>query len=130
MLDAYRFARAAGCLEGRLAVAELRRLADALAQTEGWVTYRLSGVTGDQGQARLRLQVTGRLLLVCQRCLGAVAHDLVIDRLLELAPEDSVPTQEEIEDDSVDVLPLDGTLAVDTLVEDELLFPAARAASC
>jgi uncharacterized protein len=122
MLDAYRFAREAGCREGRLALAELPRLADVLAQTEGWVDYRLSGLTGERGQARLRLQVTGRLLLVCQRCLDAVAHDLAIDRLLELASEDSAPTQEEMEDDGVDVLPLDGMLAVDALIEDELLL--------
>jgi uncharacterized protein len=122
MLDAYRFAREAACLEGRLSLSDCRRLMDVLAQTEGDVHYRLLGLTGDQGQARLRLRVTGHLLLVCQRCLGAVAHDLHIDRLLELASEYSAPTQEEMEDDSVDVLPLAGALAVDTLVEDELLL--------
>ncbi|MDR0736420.1 MAG: YceD family protein [Zoogloeaceae bacterium] len=122
MLDVYRFVREAGRHEGRLAIAELPRLADALAQTEGEVDYRIESITGNQGQARLRLQVTGRLLLVCQRCLEAVAHDLVIDRLLELAPENSAPTQEEMEDDSVDILPLGGALAVDALVEDELLL--------
>ncbi|MDR3157999.1 MAG: YceD family protein [Zoogloeaceae bacterium] len=133
MLDACRFARESGCLEGRLALSGLRRLADVLAQTEGGVDYRLSGVTGEQGQARLRLRVTGRLLLVCQRCLDAVAHDLSIDRLLELAPEDSAPAQEEMEDDSVDVLPLDGMLEVDALIEDELLLSlpiAPRHAEC
>jgi uncharacterized protein len=122
MLDVYRFAREAGCLEGRLALAELRRLEDVLAQTDGWVTYRLSGITGEQGQTRLRLQVTGQLQLVCQRCLDVMAYDLVIDRLLELASEDSAPTQEEMEDDSVDILPLGGALAVEALVEDELLL--------
>ncbi|MDR1350444.1 MAG: DUF177 domain-containing protein [Zoogloeaceae bacterium] len=133
MLDAYRFAREAGCLKGRLALAKLRRLADMLAQTEGWVDYRLSGVVGIQGQARLRLQVTGRLQLVCQRCLDAVAHDLVIDRLLEPASEDSTPTQEEMEDDSVDILPPGSALAVDALVEDEVLLSlpiAPRHAEC
>ncbi|MDR2364831.1 MAG: YceD family protein [Zoogloeaceae bacterium] len=133
MLDAYRFAREAGCLEGRLALLDFRRLLDVLARTDGWVDYRLSGVTGDQGQARLRLQVTGRLLLVCQRCLGAAAYDLRIDRLLELAPEGSAPTQEEMEDDNVDILPLDGALAVDALVEDEVLLSlpiAPRHAEC
>ncbi|MDR0672586.1 MAG: DUF177 domain-containing protein [Zoogloeaceae bacterium] len=122
MLDTYRFARDSACLEGRLALAGLSRLADALAQTEGAVDYRLSGLMGNQGQACLRLRVTGRLLLVCQRCLSAVAHDVVIDRLLELASEDSAPTQEEMEDDSVDILPSVGALAVDALVEDELLL--------
>ena len=120
MLDVYSFARDSACLEGCLALTGLSRLADALAQTEGSVDYRLSGLMGNQGQARLR--VTGRLLLVCQRCLDAVAHDVVIDRLLELASEDSAPTQEETEDDSVDILPSVGALAVDALVEDELLL--------
>jgi uncharacterized protein len=121
-LDAYRFARESGSLEGSLELSALPRLADVLASPAGKVSYRLSGFVGEREQARLRLQVTGTLQLLCQRCLGAVEENLAIDNRLELVPADSAPTQEELEDDSLDVLPVTGTLDVLGLVEDEILL--------
>jgi uncharacterized protein len=131
VLDAYRFARESGCLEGCLDASELPRLADMLADPAGGVVFcqrsrqlswRLSGVLGEQGQARLRLRVTGNVPLVCQRCLGVVEETLAIDSLLELVSADSAPTQEELEDDSLDFLPVTGALDVRSLVEDEILL--------
>ena len=121
-LDAYRFARESGTLAGRLNLAELPRLADVLASQAGTVSYRLAGFLGEREQARLRLQVSGTLQVLCQRCLGAVEETLAIDNRLELAPADSAPTQEELEDDSLDVLPVTGALNVVELVEDEILL--------
>jgi uncharacterized protein len=122
MLDAYRFARESGCLEGGLELSELPRLADVLVGSAGKVSYRLSGFVGERGQARLRLQVTGTLPLLCQRCLGAVEEAVAIDSRLELVPTDSEPTQEELEDDSLDFLPVTGALDGLGLVEDEILL--------
>ncbi|MDR3054834.1 MAG: DUF177 domain-containing protein [Zoogloeaceae bacterium] len=121
-LDAYRFARESGSLAGSLELPDLPRLADVLASPAGHVSYRLSGYVGEREQARLRLQVTGTLQLLCQRCLGAVAETIAIDNHLELVPADTEPTQEELEDDSLDVLPVTGALDVVGLVEDEILL--------
>ncbi|MDR1889308.1 MAG: YceD family protein [Zoogloeaceae bacterium] len=122
MSDAYRFARESGCLEGVLELSALPRLADVLASLAGTVSYRLSGFTGEREQARLRLQVTGTLQLRCQRCLGAVEEVLAIDSRLELASADSAPTQEELEDERLDILPVTGALDISALVEDEILL--------
>ncbi|GHU43449.1 hypothetical protein AGMMS50289_09880 [Betaproteobacteria bacterium] len=121
-LDAYRFARESGSLAGCLELSDLPRLADVLASPAGNVSYQLSGYMGEREQARLRLRVTGTLQLLCQRCLGAVAESIAIDSRLELVPADSAPTQEELEDDSLDVLPVTGALDVLGLVEDEILL--------
>jgi uncharacterized protein len=126
ILDAYRFARESACLEGVLELSELPRLADVLVRSPvsaaGAVSYRLSGFVGEQEQARLRLQVTGTLPLLCQRCLGVVEEVIAIDNHLALLPADSAPTQEELEDDGLDFLPVTGALDVRALVEDEILL--------
>jgi uncharacterized protein len=97
------------------------------------VAYRLFGRLGERGQARLQLVVDGALPLVCQRCLAAVAADLAIDSLLELLPEGSAPTQEELENDDMDFLPVGDALDVLALIEDEILLAlpvAPRHAAC
>ncbi len=121
-IDAHRFVREARLLEGFLELAELPRLHDLVAQVAGKLEYRLQGVRGERGQPRLRLEVNGVLPLICQRCLGVVEQELEIDSLLELVSADSEPTQEELEDDSVDFLPVSGSLDVRALVEDEILL--------
>lgn len=121
-IDAHRFVREARLLEGLLELAELPRLHDLVTQVAGKVEYRLQGVCGERGQPRLRLEVSGVLPLICQRCLGVVEQELEIDSLLELVSADSEPTQEELEDDSVDFLPVSGSLDVRVLIEDEILL--------
>ncbi|MDR3323145.1 MAG: YceD family protein [Zoogloeaceae bacterium] len=122
LIDAPCFSRESRQMAGVLALSELPRLHDLLAETSGQVTYCLVGVTGERQQARLRLEVSGVLPLLCQRCLGAVEERLAIDSLLELVPEDAEPTQEELEEDRLDFLPVAGTLDVKVLIEDEILL--------
>lgn len=121
-IDAHRFVREARRLEGWLELAELPRLHDLVTEVAGGLEYRLQGVRGERGQPRLRLEVRGVLPLVCQRCLSVVEEALEIDSLLELVAADSEPTQEELENDSIDYLPVSGNLDVKALVEDEILL--------
>ena len=121
-VNGMRFARDAGVLERELPVSELSRLHDLLAQVSGSVSFRLEGVKGERGQAQLRVQVAGGLPLACQRCLAAVPFALAIDSLLELVPEGTDLTQDELEDDSRDFLPVAGALDMAVLIEDEILL--------
>ncbi len=122
VIDAHRFVRESRNLEGSLELSELPRLHDLVTQVAGKVQYRLKGVSGERGQPRLHLEVSGVLPLICQRCLATVEEELEIDSLLELVPEGSEPTQEELEDDSLDFLPVAGALDVRALIEDEILL--------
>lgn len=70
----------------------------------------------------LHLHVTGTLLLSCQRCLEAVRFDLDIVSHLELVPGDSELSQDELEDDTRDFLPVAGGIELAELVEDEVLL--------
>ena len=116
------FAREGRVLNGTLAVASLERLHDLLAEVSGEVSFRLEGLKGARGELMLHLTVTGGLPLACQRCLKSVVFDLDVDNLLQLVPEGVELSQDELEDDTRDFLPVARELFVVDLVEDEILL--------
>jgi uncharacterized protein len=120
--DSFAFAREGRVLQGTLAVSSLERLQDMLAEGSGEVTFRIEGLNGERGQSLLRLEVGGIIPLACQRCLEAIHFQLDVDSLLELIPADAELSQEELEDDTRDFLPVAGELDVAELVEDEVLL--------
>lgn len=120
--DAFAFARDGRVLNGTLAISELERLHDLLTSTEGELSFRLSGFQGEQGEAMLQLDVTGVLPLSCQRCLDSIPYKLDVENLLELVPEGADLSQDELEDDTRDFLPVVRELNVVELVEDEVLL--------
>ncbi|MGE5386720.1 MAG: YceD family protein [Betaproteobacteria bacterium] len=121
-INGFAFAKENGVLKGTLPVSDLGRLHDLLTEISGEVFFRLEGSLGGRGQPQLRLRVSGTLPLACQRCLGPVSFDLEVDSLLVLLPEGAELTQDELEDDSRDFLPVAGTVDVAALVEDEILL--------
>jgi len=70
----------------------------------------------------LQLEISGVLPLACQRCLDAVPFDLDVNSLLELVPEGAELSEDELEDDTRDFLPVERELDVAELVEDEILL--------
>lgn len=120
--DSFAFARDGRVLEGTLAVTCLERLHDLLAEVSGEVAFRLQGYKGERGQSMLHLEVNGVLPLACQRCLDGIRFELDVDSLLELIPEGNELSQDELEDDTRDFLPVAGELDVAELVEDEILL--------
>ena len=120
--DSFAFARDGRVLEGTLPVARLERLHDLLAEVSGEVSFRITGCKGERGQSMLHLEAHGVILLACQRCLEAIPFQLDVDSLLELIPEDAELSQEELEDDTRDFLPVAGELDVAEFVEDEVLL--------
>lgn len=105
-----------------MAVADLGRLHDLLVEVDGEVMFHLHGFKGESGEAMLHLEVSGQIPLACQRCLEAVPFDLDVDSLLELVPAGSELSQDELEDDTRDFLPVERELDVVELVEDEILL--------
>ena len=120
--DAFAFSWEGRVVEGTLALSGLERLHDLLAELAGEVSFRISGLTGERGEAMLHLEVSGSLPLACPRCLGVIPFDLDVDTLLELLPGGAEMSQDELEDDTRDFLPVAGKLDVAELVEDEILL--------
>ncbi len=121
-IDSLAFAREGRHLVGELAVNELPRLADALADDAGVLVCDVSGGRNEQGKLYLRLTVMGELHLSCQRCLEAMRFPLAIDRQVLLVPPGAPWPDEALEDDSADAVEARDRQSVAELVEDELLL--------
>lgn len=75
-LDIFEFGRRGGRLEGVLVCARLARLASMLAAGDGELRFELRGRIDARGRAAAELAFGGRVQLECDRCGGAVAHEL------------------------------------------------------
>ena len=122
VIDSLAFGLERASLQGDLPLARLPRLADQLADSAGSVRYRLEGSVGSRNRSQLLVQIDGVVSLCCQRCLEAMPYPLALRSLLEFMDGDGDLTQEELEDDSRDFLPLQKELDVVELIEDEILL--------
>ena len=75
-IDGLIFAREGRRLQGELAVRELPRLQDLVADSRGSIRYAFTGSVNGQGKPVLDIDVSGSLALVCQRCLGRMDYEL------------------------------------------------------
>ena len=122
LIDCLAFAREARFVMGELSVASLSRVSDKLSESIGSLAYRLEGKLSEKNRAQVFLSVKGELTMCCQRCLESMVFPLDIQNVLEFVDEAKELTQEEIEDDSKDFLPLQKELDVASLIEDEILL--------
>ncbi|MBI5007242.1 MAG: DUF177 domain-containing protein [Nitrosomonadales bacterium] len=118
-IDSVDFARNGRELRGETGLAELSRLGDMLARTDGALTFIVRGYReGDSDMLEVSLQ--GMCFLRCQRCLGELVYPVdMVSRLL-LLPADRLDEVEE--DDEVDAIEATSQLDVLALIEDELLL--------
>ena len=124
IVDVFKFAAGGGMLEEEVPVARFVRLADQLVTDEGVICCRLSGSVDAEGKPRLDLVMSGRLTLRCQRCLGGMDWKLAIETaLLPVRAGQKVP-EDELDNDEVDAIEVDGDSGLDvlSLVEDEIIL--------
>ncbi|HSA90920.1 MAG TPA: YceD family protein [Burkholderiales bacterium] len=132
-IDGFEFASAGATQQGVWPLKDFPRLRDVLASDAGEVAYEVSGVRDERARPGLRLKVSGRLLLRCQRCLEPMAFEVQTDETLVLAA-----TLAEIHDEPADAHAPDRVvagkeMALRELVEDELILAlpyAPRHESC
>lgn len=120
-IDSLDFARRGGELSGDVPVAELPRMTDLLADSEGKISYVLRGLAGKDGNPQLELILDGVCNLRCQRCLNAMSYPVKLVSKLRLVTEGEVDNTD-IEDDEVDNIPAEKHLDVLALLEEELLL--------
>ena len=118
-IDSVDFARNGKEIRGEIAVSELSRLGDVLANSGGSLTYIVSGFReGDSDMLGLSLQ--GSCTLRCQRCLGELNYPVDMTSRLLLLPADKLGEVED--DDDVDAIEAEPRLDVLALIEEELLL--------
>ena len=124
VIDGLEFAGRGNQASGRVAIAELSRVADYLASAEGMLDCELQGGRSEDGSGHLELQlaVTGELQLRCQRCLQALHFPLRLDKQLRLVVAGREWPEEDVEDESFDAIEASREMAVGDLIEDEVLL--------
>jgi uncharacterized protein len=132
-LDVFALARAAGRVEGAWPLADLTRLGgdlfgecDGPPAAAGEVRFsaagRLQQVRAGEPQTWLELQARADVRLVCQRCLGPLAHALEVQRAVRFVrDEQEAERLDEDSEDDVLALPT-GRIDLRSLVEDELIL--------
>lgn len=120
------FASVGRRIEGNLDAQSLPRVAGLLAGSagvdQGVVAYEAAGFMRSDGHPAIRLKVSGRLMLACGVCLGQCPWSFESERELVFLPQDVAGAFEDDPEDISDVLPLEGPLVIEELVEDEVLL--------
>ena len=121
-IDCFAFARAGRRIEGGVAVAQLPRLAEFVATSEGALRYGIEGLIDDDGHPAADLHLDGQLNLICQRCNAPLQFG--IDRTTRFR---FVATEEElnslpIEDDESDAVVGARNMIIHDWVEDEVIL--------
>ena len=122
VIDSLAFAREGRHLVGQLAVNEMPRLADELADDSGVLSCRLSGGRNDEGKLFLLVEASGELRLKCQRCLEQLVLPLDIKSQVMLVPPGAPWPDESLEDDSADAVEALAEQSVAALIEEEVLL--------
>lgn len=122
VIDNLEFASQGMSIEGKLPVASLTRVLDKLTESSGFLSYHVQGRLSSRGRVQLLLRLDGILSVCCQRCLEGILFPVEISNMLEMVDNEEDLTQEEIEDDSKDFLPMQEKLDVALLIEDEVLL--------
>ncbi|MSQ50499.1 MAG: hypothetical protein EXR28_01290 [Betaproteobacteria bacterium] len=118
VIDGLQFARNGGELRGTLGLDGLARLAQTPCRTSG-IGYFLRGGLNPAGKASIQVRVTGRLELICQRCLEPLEFDVDVNVNLELCGDLDVIARAE---DEIDRVLAEPEMCVARLVEDELIL--------
>jgi len=122
VIDGFEFARSGSRQSGDCAAKDFRRLIGALYTPESTIHYELQGLPQELGRPALRLNVAGRLQLVCQRCLGPLQFDLRSETQLLLFAEEAELAALPIEAEGPERIMARREMPVLDLVEDEVLL--------
>ena len=114
-IDSLVFARNGEELCGEIPLAAMPRLSDMLANSDGTLTYKVSG-SKENDQHMLKIELEGVCHLRCQRCLGEFAYPIEVAAHLQLLSPDKL---DEVEADGIEATQ---HLDLLELIEDEVLL--------
>jgi uncharacterized protein len=109
-------------LAGTFRPAQLERLAEALANDDGELRYRISASLDKQRRKVVSCIIEGFVFLTCQTSLEAFRHGISLEDRLVLVDDESQLPAIESESDAEDYLVADEPLDIRDLVEDAVLL--------
>ncbi len=121
LLDFARAVQTGWVLEGEIEIAQLPRVAEAVFDPVGRISYRVSFERGELDLVCVRVECSGELILQCQRSLDAFALPVNVDTVLSPVRDDAdaAGLPESWEPMELDA---DGRVRPSDLIEDELLL--------
>lgn len=124
VVDAFDFSRQKQERSGETAVADMARLSAELIDNSGMLTWSVRGGVEVQGHPGLTLEVAGPVQLRCQRCLGPLQFAIDSRSVLILAQDEASADalEEQLDDESLDVIPGSRTMDMAAMIEDEALL--------
>ena len=124
VIDAFDFCRQKLESTGEAALADMPRLTAELTDAQGSLRWALQGGSDGKGHPRLTLQVSGPVHLRCQRCLNPFEFAIDSSSVLILAQDEASADalEEQLDDDSVDVVAGSRTMDMAAMIEDEALL--------
>lgn len=125
LIDPFEFCRNGESLKGKASLSELPRLAAICADSAGELAWDVSGSVNKRNQPQLLLGVSGKVNLMCQRCLLPLVFDFGSETTVLVArTEEQADEMEEAlgNEDSAEVIVTDGKMNVLDLIEDEALL--------
>lgn len=124
IIDGFEFCRSAKQVSGTTPVSDFVRLCADLADGSGELRWSFQGDAHPEGGPALLMDVSGKVRLVCQRCMAPFDYLLEAGATLVLANDEAQAdeVQARIGDDSIDVIVGSKTMDLMTLVEDEALL--------
>jgi uncharacterized protein len=124
VIDAFEFCRRNDRREGVTPVVDMARFKNDCADESGDVAWSVQGGTHEKGHPQITLSVSGKLNLVCQRCLHPFAYDMDSSTVLVLGQSDAHADEieEELDDESIDVIVGSRECDIRDLIEDEALL--------
>ena len=124
LINAFEFAKQSLEIHDKiplLCIPELQHALSAAPSKDEFVAYSLKGERDASGRLGVRLNVSGKMFLTCQRCLEPLEYVLDTDCWFELVSgEQDIP--EDDADDEKDYLVASNELDVEALVRDEILL--------
>jgi uncharacterized protein len=124
VVDAFDFSRQKQERSGETAVADMARLTAELIDNSGLLKWSVRGGVEVQGHPGLTLEVAGPVHLRCQRCLGPLEFAIDSSSVLILANDEAGADalEEQLDDDSLDVIPGSRSMDMAAMIEDEALL--------
>lgn len=120
-IDPLRFCKMTQVWEIHADLSEFPRLLPELAQ--GQLHCRVTGRTDKHYGCVLRLNISGEVEMICQRCLGRLAQEVAIDSEISLARDEAELERREADSDAgMDTILMSAKLSLIELIEDEVLL--------
>lgn len=120
LIDPWRAVDAGAEFAGAWPLSGLPRLGESLRESGGEVGFRLAFARDLEGRGTLRGEIAARLVLTCQRCLGALAWD--VKAPLELALISGLDEARLLPEELDPLLVSEASIRLLDLIEDELLL--------